>query len=68
MAVRKRIYMDHHVDTYQEFVLDHRSDVTDLPTNCASGSAAFVIEDWSIWIIDSEGVWHESGATEESED
>lgn len=67
MAIRKRKYMDHHVDTYQEFICDYLSDIADLPTNCAAGSAAYVLEDWSIWVIDSQGVWHNSDDEAEGE-
>lgn len=42
-----------------ELVADTVADIANLPTNCAPGSTCVVIENSSVWIIDSAGVWHE---------
>lgn len=41
-----------------EFSADSRDDINKLP-KCSSGSTCIVIEDGSVWMIDSEGIWHE---------
>lgn len=41
-----------------EFSADSRSDVDTLP-KCAAGSTCIVIEDSSVWMINSEGIWIE---------
>ncbi len=59
MPITKIIYMDHHVNAHQEFFCDYCADIDYLPTNVAAGSMAFVWEDLSFWIINSEGEWKE---------
>ena len=56
----KNIYANHH-----EYVCDLRTDVLSLPTSkssphkCGFGSTAFVIEDSSIWMLNSDDEWKE---------
>ena len=42
---------------HREFVCDYESDVADLPTDCAAGSTAFVIENGSARMLNSAGEW-----------
>lgn len=65
MAINKKTYKGTYVDNLQEFVCDARSDIDNLPTQltegdkCPFGSTAFVIEDSSVWMLNSEGKWSE---------
>lgn len=38
---------------------DFRTDIEKLPTNCAVGSTCIVIEDSSVWMLNSEKIWKE---------
>ena len=53
-------------DTVQNYILevacDSRTDVTNLPTNWASGSTCIVIEDSSVWMLGNDKIWHELDA------
>lgn len=40
-----------------EFLCDYTTDVANLPTNRAAGSIARVIEDGSVYILNSEKQW-----------
>ena len=42
-----------------EFVVDTRADVAQLPTKHAAGSTCLVIEDSSVWMLDSQETWKE---------
>ena len=42
-----------------ELVADTRADVTQLPTKHAAGSTCLVIEDSSVWMLDSQETWKE---------
>lgn len=42
-----------------ELVADTTADIANLPIDCAPGSTCIVIENSSVLIIDSTGVWHE---------
>ena len=43
-----------------EYVADTRDDIKTLPANLGQqGSTCLVIEDSSVWILDSDKVWHE---------
>lgn len=65
MAITKKTYKGSPLDCHQEFVCDYRNDVNNLPTQntekdkCPSGSTALVIEDSSVWILNSLGEWKE---------
>lgn len=65
MAIVKKTYKGTPLDCQQEFVCDYRSDVDSLPTQntdkdkCPTGSTAFVIDDSSVWMLNSEGHWKE---------
>lgn len=65
MAIVKKTYKGTHLDCQQEFVCDARADVSNLPTQntekdrCPTGSTAFVIDDSSVWMLNSSGVWKE---------
>ena len=37
-----------------ELVVDTRSDIQTLPINCAPGSSCLVIEDFSVWLLNSK--------------
>ena len=41
-----------------EFAVDKRSDIKDIPKQCAPGSSCIVIEDSSVWMLGSNG-WHQ---------
>ena len=41
----------------KEYVVDTAAEVDLLPTNCAMGSSAFVIETGEVYILNSEKVW-----------
>lgn len=63
MAIHKSAYTGVFSDNHQEFICDFISDVNSLPKQsgsedkCPTGSKAFVIEDSSKWILNSEGNW-----------
>lgn len=63
MAIHKSAYTGVYADNHQEFICDYRSDIDMLPTQnsgkdkCPTSSKAFVIEDSSKWMLNSEGVW-----------
>lgn len=65
MAITKKTYKGTPLDCQQEFVCDTRADVDNLPTQftdkdkCPTGSTALVIDDSSVWMLNSEGVWKE---------
>ena len=65
MAIHKTTYKGTYIDNHQEFVCDTRSDIASLPTlegesdRCPFGSTAFVIEDSSVWMLNSSGQWTE---------
>ncbi|MBQ7821311.1 MAG: hypothetical protein IJ391_03410 [Clostridia bacterium] len=65
MAIVKKTYKGTPLDCQQEFVCDTRADVDNLPTQftekdkCPTGSTALVIDDSSVWMLNSEGVWKE---------
>lgn len=65
MAINKKTYKGTYVDNLQEFVCDTRADIENLPTQftdvdkCPFGSTAFVIEDSTVWMLNSEGRWIE---------
>lgn len=65
MAITKKMYKGKHLDCQQEFVCDVRADVENLPTQstekdrCVTGSTALVIEDGSVWMLNSLGEWKE---------
>ena len=65
MAFHKTTYKGMHLDCHQEFVCDTRNDISSLPSldgehdRCPFGSTAFVIEDSSLWMLDSFGFWKE---------
>lgn len=43
-----------------EFVADTRADIDNVPTDIGQmGSTCLVIEDSSVWILDSDKKWHE---------
>ena len=44
---------------WKEFVVDYEKDVCDLPTNCAAGSKAFVIENSKNFMLNCAGKWIE---------
>ena len=63
MAIHERAYTGVYPDNHREFVCDFTSDVDSLPTQqrgrdyCSTSSVAFVIEDSSKWMLNSEGQW-----------
>lgn len=65
MAIHKSAYTGEYADNHQEFICDNRSDIAMLPTQtsgrdkCPTASKAFVIEDSSNWMLNSEGVWRQ---------
>lgn len=65
MAIHKSAYTGMYVDNHLEFICDYRTDIHTLLTQdsnkdkCPTGSKAFVIEDSSRWILNSEGIWKE---------
>ena len=42
-----------------ELVADSRTDVANLPTFCEAGSTCIVIEDSSVWMLDTNKIWKE---------
>jgi hypothetical protein len=40
-----------------EYVLDTIADIVNLPTTCATGSTALVIETAEVYIKNGEGIW-----------
>ena len=54
-----------YINNHHEYVCDFLSDVENLPTavtepnKCDFGSTAMVIEDSSVWILNSSNVWVE---------
>lgn len=47
----------------QSFNADKRKDIETLPVppDCKAGSDCLVIEDGSVWMLNSEGIWKELG-------
>ena len=43
----------------KEFVADTIADIASLPTNCAPGSSCFILENSSVWMLNSNNVWQE---------
>lgn len=43
----------------KEFVLDSWEDFGSLPTNCAPGSRAFIIQTGKVYILNSQRKWRE---------
>ena len=41
------------------YMCDNRADIEKLPTDCGIGSAVFVIEDSSVWMLNTEKIWKE---------
>lgn len=58
MAIHKSAYTGVYADNHQEFICDYRTDINMLP-KCPPSSRAFVVEDSSKWIQNSEGIWKE---------
>jgi len=56
MYIRKK-YKGTPVDTDEEFICDTQADLASLPTDAKQGSSAFVIEDSTMWMINSSGQW-----------
>ena len=44
-------------DNYYEFICDEVSDITDLPTECAPGSIAFVIGNSACYMLNNQKKW-----------
>ena len=42
-----------------EAIAEERIDIDTAPTDVGIGSTCFVIEDSSVWILDSEKIWQE---------
>jgi len=42
-----------------EYICDNRSDIFSLPTNISWGASTFVVEDSSVWVLNSDGIWKE---------
>lgn len=57
MAYKRKTYKGVFVDTDECFVCDTSEDIQSLPTNCQQGSTAFVIEDSTMYMINSQGNW-----------
>lgn len=57
MAITVSKAFDKNNPDYREFICDDESDVANLPTDCAAGSSAMVIEPFSLYIINSRGEW-----------
>lgn len=59
MAIVKKTYKGTHLDCQQEFVCDYRTDIDNLlkqnteKDKCPTGSTAFVIDDSSVWMLNS---------------
>lgn len=45
------------VKELREFVCDTDQDIATLPTDCAPGSTAIVIENGSVYMMNSKGEW-----------
>lgn len=60
MAFKRKAYIGVYEDTHEEFVCDTAADLNDLPSGAPQGSAAFVIEDSTTWMINSRGEWIET--------
>ena len=59
MAFKRKTYKGVYEDGNQYFVCDELSDIQNLPHDAEMGSMAFVIEDSSVYMINSLGVWKE---------
>lgn len=61
MAISATSIQGNGVAKYYEFVADKQSDVASLPglEKCAPGSTCFVIENSSVWMMKTDGVWKE---------
>lgn len=42
---------------HKEFIVDFTSDVSSLPTDCAVGSTAFVIETSQYYMLNNQKMW-----------
>lgn len=44
-------------DSYYEFICDSVDDIASLPTDCAPGSVAFVIEGSVCYMLNNQKTW-----------
>lgn len=44
---------------HQEYIVDTRMDMHTIPRDCATGSLCLVIEDGSVWILNTLQEWKE---------
>ena len=44
---------------HSEYVVDTRAEMKDVPTTCETGSTCIVLEDSSVWMLDTEKHWKE---------
>lgn len=59
MAFKRKTYKGICDDTDEHFVCDTAADIDNLPVTSPQGSTAFVIEDSTLWMINSQGEWIE---------
>lgn len=45
----------------KEFIVDTRSEIDSLPIDSVPGSSCLVLEDFSIWLMNSNNQWIELG-------
>lgn len=48
---------NYNANNYMEFACDEDSDISKLPTDCAVGSIAFVIEGAKVYMLNNSREW-----------
>ena len=44
---------------HAEYIVDTLADMQDVPTKCEVGSSCLVLEDSSVWVLNTEKEWVE---------
>ena len=50
---------EYHDENYREFILEAEADVSDLPTDAAAGSVAYLQDMTKTYMLGADGVWRE---------
>lgn len=50
---------EYHDQDYREFILESEADVSDLPTDAAAGSVAYLQDMTKTYMLGADGVWRE---------
>lgn len=62
MAYAKIKVNGEYIVNKEEYICDSRNDIPMLPINVQFGSTAFIVEDSSVWMLNSTGQWVEQSS------